>query len=322
MPLSKAEKDLKIDNLRKRSDYSLIVSYVVPAGNTALPMKMVEHNGHPEGRLYFPDLVEYDVKEIVSKGLNKGVIGWGTRCKEIREKKKHTPQEAADIIQISRSSLQDEENKVEETNVDPFYLEAFALLYNESPYTLLGLKPPIIDPLRTVDDSLSMYMNTIITSLYIENDPEKVEFMKVITKIATLSDDMQRKLVDFLKSNTKLFTEVFKQNVLKTPAAKDGSWRGKMIERVLIKDLSPEANARRNLYVNLLSALQHLENRRSPRLEELAQLVALDEATARKARSVLSAIIVDAGFPRAEEKSVRSDIDSILKPLNLREDGK
>lgn len=314
MPLSKEEKEIKIAKLRKLSDYSLIVPYLVPAGNTAPAIKMEEHNGRLEGRLSFPDSVEYELREIISKGLNKDVIGWGTRCKETREKKKHTPQEAANIIGISRKSLQNEENKVEKTNIDPFYLEAFSLLYDESPYTLLGLKQPIIDPLRTVNDSLSMYMNAIITSLYVEDDLEKIEFLEVITRIAMLSDDMQRKLVDFLKSNTKLFVKVFRQDVLKTPAAKDDSWRGKTIEkeRVLKKDLCPRADERGNLYMNLLSALENLENRRSPRLEELAQLVALDEPTARKVRRVLSALIEDAEFPRVEKKSARSDIDSTL----------
>lgn len=313
MPLSKEEKKIIITKLQERCDYTLITPYLVPAEESTSIVEKAEYNGELEGRMVFYKLVEREITDIVSRGLNRGVVGWGIRCKDIREQKKHTPQEAADIIGISRRSLQNEENKIEAITVDPFYLEVFSLLYNESPYTLLGLNPPLIDPLRTVDDTLSMYMNAIITSLYVEDDPEKIEYLGVIAKVATLSDDMQRKLVDFLKCNTKLFADVFRQDVLKLPAAHDNSWRGKMTDRVFIQDTSPTAKERCNMYTSLLRALNHLENRRSPRLKELAQLSALDGTMGQKVRKVVYALIALAEFPRVE-KALRSDIDSCFNP--------
>ena len=231
----------------------------------------------------------------------------------MREQRKHTPQEAADIIGISRRSLQNEENRIKGTTVTPFYLEVFSLLYNVSPYTLLGLRQPLIDPLRTVDDTLSMYMNAIISSLYVEDDPEKIEYLGVIAKIAALSDEMHRKLVDFLKYNTKLFADVFCQDILNLSAAHDNSWRGKIIERTYIQETNSTTKERCNMYTSLLHALNHLESRRSPRLKELAQLSALEGVMGQKVRSVMYAIIAVAEFPKSE-KAFRSDIDSFHNP--------
>ena len=121
MPLSKEKKKIIIERLRRLSDYSLFGGLIVPAERKN-PIAVLTEK---ECRIKFPKMVELEIQDILSKKKNIGVSGWGTRCKEIREKNNHTPAEAADIIGISRKSLQNEENKNEETDVDPFYLEAF-----------------------------------------------------------------------------------------------------------------------------------------------------------------------------------------------------
>ena len=173
MPLSKEEKTNRIAKLRERSDYSLPAPGVVLAKGAESP---VQPNG-AEGHISFPDQVELDIKDILEKKQNEGIIGWGTRCQEIRKQMNHTPQQAADAIGISRKTLQIEESKRDATDVDPFFLEVFSLLYCVSPYQLLGLEAPIIDPLRNVDDSISKYINAIISTLYKEDDPEKIAFL-------------------------------------------------------------------------------------------------------------------------------------------------
>lgn len=294
MPLSKEKKEIIIERLRKLSDYSLSGGLIVPAERKNPTAVLTEK----ECRIKFPKLVELEIQDILSKKKNIGVSGWGTRCKEIREKKNHTPAEAAEIIGISRKSLQNEENKNEETDIDPFYLEAFSLLYNESPFTLLGLPEPAAEPFRDLDDTISKYINAIFASLYIEDQPEKIEFLEVIAKIAALSDNNHNKLISFLKKNTRLFPEVFKQNVLNNPTAKDYSWRKKTLELSYYRNnLSPAAIKQRIIFAHAYRMVENLEKRRSPRIEELAQFAVSDGETGKKVKKVLYEIIESAGYP-------------------------
>ena len=301
MPLSKEEKTNRIAKLRERSDYSLPAPGVVLAKGAESP---VQPNG-AEGHISFPDQVELDIKDILEKKQNEGIIGWGTRCQEIRKQMNHTPQQAADAIGISRKTLQIEESKRDATDVDPFFLEVFSLLYCVSPYQLLGLEAPIIDPLRNVDDSISKYINAIISTLYKEDDPEKIAFLRVLVKIAALSDDAQSRLISFLKYNTKLFSKAFRMNILTMPIAEDNSGRCRMIERKYRWTPNSETESFHNLCVDTLRVLEHLEMRRSLRLKELAQLATLEGETAMKVRIVLSAIVEVAEYPRVDRTSNR-----------------
>lgn len=112
------------------------------------------------------------------------------RYKEYRKSYSLTLEELAAIIGVNRKNIERLETPPSGAagniahKVDPFYLEALSLIYYEDPYTLLGLEPALISPIRYERTTHADYiMNTLTT--YPQDQMERA--LHIFGKIAMLT---------------------------------------------------------------------------------------------------------------------------------------
>lgn len=145
----------------------------------------------------FAENTKMDVAQIVCDGLNRNVRNQDKRYKSYRESYGLTYEELAEIIGVHRKNITRLETPKSSFNgnatgtVDPFYLEALALIYYEDPYTLLGLKPALISPLRYERTTHADYIMNTLTA-YPNDQMEK--YLRTFGKIATLTKSQFEKL--------------------------------------------------------------------------------------------------------------------------------
>ena len=296
MPLSRNEKEAIIKRLRiqcNRTDLFKI---------------------DPQRSLERSEQVKADVEEIVQKGLNGNISGWGDRCRAAREQRNYTYQEVAEMIGVSHKTIQSQENIKFATKVDPFYLEVFSLIYDQLPHAMLGIQGPLVCPFVTVENQYSGYCNVIINTLYLNHDLDKLEHLEVITKIAKLTEPKYRVLMRFLK-DLSIFDTVYSTDPLLVPEANDNSW-GK-IEKVLREDQRGTVEYKLQFtFWEAVLVLKDLECRNSERLRLLAQMAIADS----KVRGFLKNVMIDANYPRDPKSLRKYDVDSII--INTEEAGR
>ena len=241
--------------------------------------------------------------------LHIGITGWGDRCSVARTTSKYTYDDVAELLTVSHKAVQIQEGKNKTTNIDPFYLEAFSLIYDRSPYYFLGLKSPhSVCSTGTPNKLVAKCSNIIIGFLYDESDNDKLEHLETITQIAKFKTPKYRILMDFL-SETRTFSNILNSCPLTQPSADDDRWRYKGIGQLLESDQrNSKEYYQRRIFWEACYVLKDLEKHNPARLLVLSKLALCDANDAR----VLRHIIFGAGFPK-DPKSIQSyNVDSIL----------
>lgn len=117
-----------------------------------------EYPIEPGRPIHFSEQVKSDIAEIVKHSSHKSIKSWGDRCFMARERKNYQHDHVAELLNVSRKAIQIQEKQNESINVDPFYLEAFSLIYSASPYDLLGIPNPHLScPFASLDDKRQKY---------------------------------------------------------------------------------------------------------------------------------------------------------------------
>ena len=149
----------------------------------------------------FAEKTKKDVAQIVNDGLNRNVKDQYKRFREYRESYGLTPKELADIIGVDREMIRRLEKPSPNLDgrstrvVNPFYLEALSLIYYEDPYTLLGLMPALIRPLRM---NRTTHADYIMNALMVYSEEKMVKYLQAFRKIAMLTKGRFDELCKFL----------------------------------------------------------------------------------------------------------------------------
>ena len=138
----------------------------------------------------FAENTKMDVAQIVCDGLNQNVKDQDKRYKRYRESYGISHVELAEVIGVHRKNItrletpkySSEGNAT--STVDPFYLETLALIYYVDPYTLLGLKPALKNPLRYEQIPHADY---IMNALMAYPNDQMEKYLQVFGKIAMLA---------------------------------------------------------------------------------------------------------------------------------------
>lgn len=261
-----------------------------------------EFPAEPGRSLEFSEQIKTDMTEIIKDGLYKNVTEWGKRCSEARKASKFSQEHVAEFLNVAHKSIQRQEEKNKQTDIDPFYLEAFSLIYQKSPYTLLGYQNPhFFCPFKSSNSQASKFSNVIISTLYDENSQDKLAYLETITRIGKLKLQKYKQLVSFLRDTTS-FIQLFDRNPLDSPNAICDEWRKKQLPPLLDSDQhnSNEYNLRR-VFWEAYYVFDDLEQRNPVRLFTLAQLALCDI----KIANALSVLILDIGYPK-DPKSLRN----------------
>lgn len=140
--------------------------------------------------LSFAENTRMDVEQIVHDELNLNVKDQDKRYKEYRKSYSLTLEELAAIIGVNRKNIERLETPPSGAagniahKVDPFYLEALSLIYYEDPYTLLGLEPALISPIRYERTTHADYIMNTLTA-YPQDQMERA--LHIFGKIAMLT---------------------------------------------------------------------------------------------------------------------------------------
>ena len=201
-----------------------------------------------------------------------------------------------------------QESKNDPITVDPFFLEAFSLVYHMYPYELLNLplKHPV-NPFLSLDDTTSKYSNVIINTLWDGEDPNKLSLLKAITTIGRLTVERYDYFMSFL-SETRSFKKVLKIDPLDCKAADDNSWRG-LFRTVVGKVDDRNSDLYQTTYTlwEAFLVIDWLERYDSVRLENLAKLSLCDEDCAKK----LAYLVLEIGYPKDPRSLSNYDVDSL-----------
>lgn len=257
----------------------------------------------------FSQQVRSDVDEIVEHEHHFGVNGWGERCRNLREKNHYQDDHVAELLGVSRKSIHNQEKKNEHTNIDPFYLEAFSLIYRTSPYELIGLpNPHRICPFTSLEDKSLKLCNVIINSLYDEQNPDKLAALTTIVKIGKLHYPQYSVLKSFF-AELVAFRNVFAQDPLKSPLAEDDKWRGTIPPSITdIASFDSDTYNTKRLYWETYLLLEDLYIHNPARLNDLAQLSLCDDQTLAK----LTYFMQELGYPK-DPKSLNSySVDNLM----------
>lgn len=313
MPLTKEEKEERLKKLRSMFNHK--------------DLDTAEDGRSPN----FSEQVKSDVEEIKQQGLYNDIKDWGLRCKLARLDKKWSTQHVANLLDVKHKSIQMQEcryaitkeridvtkeesdtaeNKNSEPYVDLFYLEAFSLIYHINPYDMLGLKNPhMVDPLGSLDNPSSKYCNVIFSSLYDENDSEKLERLENITLIGKMNDKAYEKFYQHIFSlkDMKAFKKVLDLEPLEDPSAENYAWMNYSLPTYL-RSYQAGSDVHR-IFLEAKMATQDLMSRQPERLRVLAQLSLGDKSVATMLRIMLSD---DAGLPVDPRSLKRYAIDKII----------
>ena len=268
-----------------------------------------EYQAEPGRSLEFTEQVKSDIEEIVRYGLHKDVTGWGARCQKGRKENYYTAEEVAELLGVCHKAIQMQEGTNKSTNINPFYLEAFALLYHRTPYYFIGLPSPHLHcPFGVTSSMLDQCCNIIMGSLYDEDDPIKLDYLKTIIQIASLNSPKYQILVHFL-DNTKTFYGITTVSNINHPKADDDSWRYTPITPLLDTNQRNSAEySKREIFWRAYYILQDLEVHYPARLPVLAKLAVCDT----NAAEILRYIIFNLGFPK-DPKSLHSySVDNVI----------
>lgn len=161
------------------------------------------------GMAIISQMIRQDMEEIIKDGLLNNRMDWEVLCYQNMAKFQYTYDELAEIIGISRKLLYDQEHrandfekklkKIKESNrssysrnyynIDPFYLEAFSLIYKKSPYLLLGRDHEYekMFQITRLDLYIYRYRDSIMKFWFVPNSKEHLEYLEVITGLGRLS---------------------------------------------------------------------------------------------------------------------------------------
>ena len=268
-----------------------------------------EQLAEPGRSLEFSEQVKSDINEIYIRGLHKNVDGWGYRCGIARVENGFTYDEIGELIGVHHKSIQEQEKKGKPAEDDSFYLEAFSLIYHQSPYTLLGIPSPhLLCPFVSRSNQNSKYCNVIINSLYDENDPNKLAHLESLTKIGKIALPQYTKLLSFLK-DLIIFGDTFNINPLEHATSESDCWRKISIPPLLdANQYGSNLYHQRRIFWEARYVLNDLEKHNPARLHVLAQLALCQPDAA----SILRSIVIDAGFPKDPKSVKKYNVDSIL----------
>ena len=268
-----------------------------------------EYPAEPGRSLEFSEQVKSDVNEIYNNGLHKKVDGWGYRCGIARVENGYTFEEIGELIGVHYKSIQEQEKKKRPAANDPFYLEAFSLIYHHSPYTLLGIHSPHLScPFVSPSNQNSKYCNVIINSLYDKSNPNKLEYLETITKIGKTASPQYTKLISFLR-DTVIFSNALNINPLEDPTAENDDWRGIPLPPLLDSDeYGSSLYRQRRIFQEAQYVLNDLEKHNPARLHVLAQLALCGADAA----NILKSIVIDASFPKDSKSLKKYDVDRVL----------
>lgn len=272
-----------------------------------------DHLVEPGRSADFSEQVKSDIAEIIKHGSHKNIEKWGDRCFKARESNCYLYDHVAELLNVSRKAIQTQEKLNEPTDVDPFYLEAFSLIYRVNPYDLLGIpNPHLCCPFASLDDKNQKYCSVIINSLYDENDPDKLEYLETIITIGKLKLEKYKQLMSFLKS-TASFANDFDTNPLDSPAANDNQWMGTPLPTAsVVAQYDSKTYRLKHLYWETRLVLKDLEDHNPARLYTLAQLTLCDTNVAK----ALKYLIFELGYPKDPKSLNKYPVKNILnKPL-------
>ena len=254
-----------------------------------------EYPVEPGRPINFSEQVKFDIAEIVKHKSHIDIKSWGERCFMARERKNYHHDHVAELLNVSRKAIQMQEKQNEPIDVDPFYLEAFSLVYSISPYDLLGIPNIHLScPFTSPDDKRQKYCSVIINSLYDESDPDKLEYLETIIRIGKLKLEKYKHLMSFLK-NTTTFDNGLDINPLDSPAANNNQWI--KIPFPITSDVAQydaETYRLRHLYWEMRLVLADLEEHNPARLYTLAQLTLAETNVAQ----ALKYLILELGYPK------------------------
>ena len=285
MPKSAEDKNAVLKMLRSRSD----------------------KNDYKNPEVYFSERVRQNMAQIISEGKNIGVKNWGSKCSIARKKHKYSIQDVADLMELSHVSVRNQEKITDSIDVDPFYLECFALIYNEDPIDLLtGIDPNLIDVVFSVSFESGVYESYINQFLQEDESDEKLEFLYVLTVIARLNNNAFKALIDLLH-RFPIFENVLKREL---GAMKDSKYpEARAIDYSKIYTSEYAYAYYEAKMTQITSALMYS---RSPRLEVLAQLTLLEQ----RERKFLQDILAVSQFLHGKSLSLRKDLEFF--PILLR----
>ncbi|MBQ8241716.1 MAG: hypothetical protein IJZ38_12970 [Bacteroides sp.] len=250
----------------------------------------------------FSEQIRSDIEEIDQLGLNQNISDWGTRCQTERKKMNFTLLEVASRLEVTHRALQKQEKNNTATTVDLFYLEAFSLLYQVSPYILLGKKEPHLPtPMTFLNRKITQYHCFIMEHLYVYNDDDKLKHLELITKIAKLTPEKYECLVSFLV-NTKTFFDITKKDPTEYIETQNPFYFFISTKpKLAASQRDTKEFWKRKVYWDAKCVLDDIVNREPERLQVLANLAACNKAAVAQLLYILTQI----GFPR-DHKSFRT----------------
>ena len=145
----------------------------------------------------FAEKTKKDVAQIVADGLNQNISGQEVRYKKYRESHGFSYEDLGRIIGVHRKIIRQLEEPCPNSVIDPFYLEALSLIYYEDPYTLLDLKPVLINPLRADRTTHADYIMNTLTAY---PSDKMGNYLQAFGKIAGLTRGQFERLCQFVES--------------------------------------------------------------------------------------------------------------------------
>lgn len=264
---------------------------------------------NPDRPLEFSKQVKIDVDDIVKNGENIGITNWGATCRIHRERKELSLNQVANKLGVSHKAIQREENKIGSTTVNPFYLEAFSLIYSANPYDLLNKRPKyLICPFCSRIDPRSRLYNVIYNNLFDENDWDKLNYLKTITTIGKLREEKYRLFVSFL-TETSSFKDIFNSNPLESKIADDDSRQKSILNHIKpVENRNTEMYQKMYILVEANLLLEDLMYKNPERLLDLARFSLFNQSCAKK----LSYFVQEIGFPKDKKSLRRYDVDKLI----------
>ena len=226
-------------------------------------------------------IAQRQVSAIVRKKMNVGFSGWGAICKEARLHSNFTLQEVAFELNVSHAAILDQEKIEEKYTIDPFYLEAFSILYDVQPMILLGFrKERAFDPMRAIGNEFDQWQNIIFNSLYMERSPLKTEFLHALAVIGAMKYNVLMILAEIFKTipSLKHIPEIQLSDDNYKLLRDKYDWMDDYT-KLLPMGADPESQQYkdRRVYLYARTVIDDLLYKRSPVLRLMAQLSVCDE---------------------------------------------
>lgn len=275
------------------------------------------------------------VKTIGELQLNKNIETWGNTLSALRKEKGYTYQDLAEILNVTHRTVQKQEKT---KDIDLFYLEAYSLIYGRSPFSLLKVEIPdeLIEAetaeerfrkrqkyanhaLSDANDQFVKYYNIILGSLYDETSPEKIDRLKVVTKVGKLNAFNYLTLLTSFKK-FQFSSRIVSIEPDSSPEANNDSWRS------VWRQLCPLTNEQRYTarheqlaaFWDAHCLLEDLRDRKPTRMKVLAQLALADKPI----MDYLKALLLGIGYPANPRGIPDYDIDVYIFKDHKKNSGK